>query len=81
MNSGLMRVVGGVEEHLCWCFQVHGKGDVSYEPADGQLGPFDRDRQRRLKRGETFQRLDRSGSPRMYHGLFWRPRNTAKLEP
>jgi hypothetical protein len=74
MLEGLTRVVGGVEESLCWAFRVHGKDDAKYEAANGQFGPFDTDRKRRLKRGETFQRLDRSGSPREYQGLVWRPK-------
>lgn len=73
MADGLTRVVGGVAERLCWRFVVRGKADADYEPASGALGPFDPDRARRLKRGETFQRLDRSGRPRRYEGLFWQP--------
>lgn len=76
MGAGLTRVVDGVEQWLCWRFRVHGKNDVAYEPANGELGPFDPDRRRRLKRGETFQRLDRAGSPRQYDGLCWRPKST-----
>ncbi|AUX29148.1 uncharacterized protein SOCE836_012360 [Sorangium cellulosum] len=72
----LSRVVDGVEQRLCWRFQVHGRSDVTYEPASGQHGPFDRDRQRHLKAGETFQRLDRSGSPRKYGGLVWQPKRS-----
>ncbi|CAN90967.1 hypothetical protein predicted by Glimmer/Critica [Sorangium cellulosum So ce56] len=73
MKALLSRVVDGVEQRLCWRFHVHGKSDVMYEPASGQRGPFDRDRQRHLKAGETFKRLDRSGSPRRYDGLSWQP--------
>ncbi len=73
MNDGLTRVVDGEEQRLCWRFQIFGKNSATYEPASSQLGPFDGDRQRRLRRGETFKRLDRSGSPREYQGLFWRP--------
>lgn len=76
MDRGLSRVVDGVEERLCWRFGVHGKTDATYEPARDQLGPFDPDRQRRLKRGETFRRLSSTGSPREYQGLFWRPKST-----
>jgi hypothetical protein len=76
MDKGLTRVVDGVEERLCWRFAVHGRSEATYEPANCQLGPFDRDLQRRLKRGETFRRLDRTGSPREYQGLFWRPTST-----
>ncbi|WP_437968827.1 hypothetical protein WMF04_05810 [Sorangium sp. So ce260] len=76
MNEGLSRMVDGVEQRLCWRFQVHGRSDVTYEPASGQRGPFDRDRQRHLKTGETFQRLDRSGSPRKYNGLVWQPKSS-----
>lgn len=75
MDKGLTRVVDGVEQQLCWRFGVHGKSDATYEPASSQLGPFDPDRQRRLKRGETFRRLDRAGSPREYQGLVWRPKS------
>lgn len=75
MNNGLTRMVDGEEQRLCWIFQV-GKHDPSYEPASNQLGPFDRDRQRRLKRGETFMRLGSGGSPRAYQGFCWRPANT-----
>jgi hypothetical protein len=73
LDYGLTRVVDGVEERLCWHYRVHGRADAVYEPASNRLGPLDRDRQRRLKRGETFQRLDSSGSPREYQGLVWRP--------
>jgi hypothetical protein len=76
MDKGLTRMVDGVEQRLCWRFGVHGKMDATYEPARDQLGPFDPDRQRRLKRGETFRRLGRAGSPREYQGLFWRPKDT-----
>ncbi|AKT42837.1 hypothetical protein [Chondromyces crocatus] len=76
MNQSLTRVVDGEEQCLCWQFGCHGKSDATYEPASGQVGPFDRDRQRRLKKGETFQRLDRSGSPREYQGLVWRLKST-----
>src|SRR4051794_36953928 len=73
MRERLNRIVDGVEERLCWRFAVHGRTDPSYEPADGARGPIDPDRRRRLQRGETFQRLDRSGRPREYQGLFWQP--------
>lgn len=73
MTKGVTRIVDGVEELLCWRFRVHGKRDDAYEAASGQLGPYDQDRKRRLKRGETFQRLDSSGRPRQYQGLVWRP--------
>ncbi|WP_433933642.1 hypothetical protein AB3662_04635 [Sorangium cellulosum] len=73
MKESLSRVVDGVEQRLCWRFQVHGRSDVVYEPALNLRGPFDRDRQRHLRSGETFQRLDRSGSPRKYGGLVWQP--------
>jgi hypothetical protein len=72
MNERLYRIVDGVEERLCWRFAVHGRLESSYEPADGDRGPYDPDRRRRLQRGETFQRLDRSGRPRIYQGLAWR---------
>ena len=36
MKEGLSRVVDGVEQRLCWRFQVHGRSDVTYEPASGQ---------------------------------------------
>ncbi|WP_437751503.1 hypothetical protein [Sorangium sp. So ce1389] len=75
MKESLSRVVDGVEQRLCWRFQVHGRNDVTYEPASGQRGPFDRDRQRHLRMGETFQRLDRSGCPRKYNGLVWQPKS------
>lgn len=74
MGEGLTRVVGGVEERLYWRFAVHGKSDPTFEPASSQLGPVDPDRHRRLKPGETFQRLDRSGHPCVYQGLSWRPK-------
>ncbi|WP_438018307.1 hypothetical protein WMF18_04160 [Sorangium sp. So ce315] len=73
MNGSLLRVVDGVEQRLCWRFQVHGRSHVVYEPAISLRGPFDRDRQRHLRAGETFQRLDRSGAPRKYDGLVWQP--------
>ncbi len=73
MSDGLTRVVDGVAERLCWRFVVLGKADPDYEPASGAVGPIDPDRARRLKRGETFQRLDRSGRPRRYEGLSWQP--------
>lgn len=76
MDKGLTRVVDGVEERLCWRYGVHGKSDATYEPARDQLGPLDRDRQRRLKKGETFLRLGGGGSPREYQGLVWRPKST-----
>jgi len=72
MNRGFKRVVDGVEEYLCWSFRVHGKSDATYEPASSRLGPFDPDRRRRLRCGETFQRLDGSGHPCSYQGLTWR---------
>ena len=75
MDSGLTRMIDGVEQRLCWRFGVHGKNGASYEPASGQVGPFDRDRKRRLKKGETFQRLSGSGSPREYQGLCWQPKS------
>ncbi|WP_437669754.1 hypothetical protein [Sorangium sp. So ce131] len=75
MKDSLSRVVDGVEERLCWRFQVHGKSEATYEPASASRGPFDRDRQRHLKQGETFLRLDRSGSPRKYNGLTWQPKS------
>lgn len=74
MSKGFVRVVDGVEEQLCWSFCVHGKIDPTYEPASSQLGPFDPDRRRRLRRGETFQRLGGSGHPCAYQGLTWRPK-------
>ncbi len=73
MRDALTRVMGGVAERLCWRFVVRGKADPEYEPASGAVGPFDPDRARRLKRGETFQRLDHSGRPRRYEGLSWQP--------
>lgn len=74
MVESVTRVVDGVKESLCWCFRVHGKSETTlYEIASGHMGPLDRDRKRRLRRGETFQRLDRSGCPREYTGLVWRP--------
>jgi hypothetical protein len=76
MVEGLTRVVDGVEEQLCWRFHVHGKSEATYEPASAQRGPFDRDRQRCLRRGESFRRLDRAGSPREYQGLCWRPKSS-----
>jgi hypothetical protein len=76
MNQALTRVVGSVEESLCWRFQVHGKTEATYQRADAELGPFDQDRRRRLKRGETFQRLGCSGAPRAYQGLVWRPKGS-----
>ncbi|EYF04206.1 hypothetical protein [Chondromyces apiculatus] len=76
MNIGVIRVVDGEEQRLCWRFGVHGKSNATYEPASGQVGPFDGDRKRRLKKGETFQRLDRSGSPREYQGLEWRSKSS-----
>lgn len=76
MEEHLSRVVDGVVQQLCWRFQVHGRVDATYEPANSQRGPFDNDRKRHLKLGETFQRLDRSGSPRSYRGLFWRPKSS-----
>jgi len=76
VGEGLTRVVDGVKEWLCWRFHVYGKSEATYERASSPLGPFDRDRQRRLKRGETFQRLSRSGSPREYQGLCWRPKSS-----
>ncbi|WP_437325648.1 hypothetical protein [Sorangium sp. So ce381] len=81
MKACLSRVVDGVEQRLCWRFQVHGRSEAMYEPADGSHGPFDRDRQRNLKLGETFQRLDRSGSPRKYDGLFWQPKSSPRSSP
>jgi hypothetical protein len=69
----MTRVVDGVAKRLCWCFVVRGKADPDYEPASSAVGPFDPDRARRLKRGETFQRLDRLGRPRRYEGLSWQP--------
>ena len=74
------RIVDGVEESLCWSFGVHGKSETTYEAASGPGGPFDRDRNRRLKRGETFKRLNGSGSPREYQGLVWRPKGAARGE-
>ena len=76
MMERLNRVVDGIEERLCWRVAVHGRADPAYEPADGDRGPYDPDRRRRLLRGETFQRLDRSGRPRIYQGLSWRPAGT-----
>ena len=81
MNERLYRIVDGVEERLCWRFAVHGRIDSSYEIADGDRGPYDPDRRRRLQRGETFQRLDRSGRPRIYQGLAWRPAGTLAETP
>lgn len=82
MSDGLTRVVGGVAESLCWSFRVNGRSDPSFEAASCPFGPFDRDRKRRLRRGETFQRLDRAGCPREYHGLVWRPtESVAELAP
>jgi hypothetical protein len=81
MGDGLTRVVGGVAERLCWRFVVPGKADPHYEPASGSVGPFDPDRARRLKRGETFQRLDHSGRPRRYEGLSWQPATVAPAHP
>jgi hypothetical protein len=71
MSDRLTRVVGGAAERLCWRFVVRGKADPDYELASSAVGPFDPDRARRLKRGETFQRLDPSGRPRVYDGLSW----------
>lgn len=76
MRDALTRLVGTEEEWLCWRFQVQGRSEASYERADAELGPFDQDRQRRLKRGETFQRLGGSGAPRAYLGLVWRQRSS-----
>lgn len=76
MNEYLSRVVDGVEQRLCWRFRVHGRSDATYEPASGQHGPLDRDRRRLLRIGETFQRLDASGSPRKYDGLVWQPKSS-----
>jgi hypothetical protein len=76
MQNGLTRVVDGVEERLCWRFGTHGRGEATYQPSDGQLGPFDRDRLRRLRRGETLQRLSRTGSPLTYEGLSWQPKSS-----
>jgi hypothetical protein len=73
MPDGSTRVVDGVRERLYWRFLVHGRVDPTYEPASGRGGPFDPDRRRCLKRGETFQRLDGAGRPRTYEGLSWRP--------
>lgn len=74
MSNDFKRVVDGVEEQLCWSFRVHGKSEPLYEPARSRLGPVDPDRQRRLRCGETFQRLDGSGHPCSYRGLAWRPK-------
>jgi len=81
MGDGVTRVVGGVAQRLCWRFVVRGRADPDYEPASGSVGPFDLDRARRLKRGETFQRLDRSGRPRLYEGLSWQPVTVAHAHP
>lgn len=80
-DRGLTRVVSGVAERLCWRFVVRGKADPDYEPTNSAVGPFDPDRARRLKRGETFQRLDRSGRPRRYEGLSWQPATVAPARP
>lgn len=69
----LMRMTNGVEERLCWRFHVPGRAEPKYEPANGQHGPYDPDRLRQLRPGETFQRLGRSGHPCHYQGLFWQP--------
>jgi hypothetical protein len=71
MIDQLTRLVDGVEEQLCWRFTVPGRSDSIYERAKGTVGPFDPDRRRCLRRGETFQRLDRSGHPHTYRGLSW----------
>ncbi len=73
MADGSTRVVHGVRERLCWGFLIHGKLDPTYEPASSGNGPFDPDRRRCLRRGETFQRLDRSGRPWTYQGFSWQP--------
>jgi hypothetical protein len=80
MDDVLTRIVDGVRERLCWCFAVQGRIDPTYEPASAGRGPFDPDRRRCLKRGETFQRLDRSGRPRTYQGLSWRPADAIQVE-
>lgn len=72
MINEFKRVVNGVEEQLCWSFRAHGKSEPTYTPASSQLGPLDPDRRRRLRYGETFQRLGGSGHPRAYQGLVWR---------
>ncbi|MFT3767883.1 MAG: hypothetical protein QM820_20735 [Minicystis sp.] len=69
----LMRMTNGVEERLCWRFRVPGRAEPKHEPANGQHGPYDPDRLRHLRPGETFQRLGRSGHPCHYQGLFWQP--------
>ena len=75
------RVLDGVEERLCWRFAVHGRLDLRlYEQADGDRGPFAPARRRRHQRGETFQRLDRTGRPRLYQGLSWRPAVAVSLD-
>lgn len=76
MDRGLTRTVNGEEEWLCWRFGAHGKTEPTYERASVQMGPYDHDRQRRLKRGETFRRLDAAGAPREYQGLCWRPKSS-----
>jgi hypothetical protein len=80
MDDVLTRVVDGVRERLCWCFAIQGRTDPTYEPARAERGPFDPDRRRCLKRGETFQRLDRSGRPRTYQGLSWQPADAIQVE-
>ena len=80
MDEGLMRVVDGVEELLCWRFAVSGKTDAVYEPANAQLGPLDPDRRRRLRPGEMFQRLSPSGHSHVYRGLSWRPKSSIPRE-
>ena len=79
MDESLTRVIDGEEQCLCWVFHVHGRNEVTYERASGQMGPFDQDRQRRLKKGETFRRLDSGGSPVEYQGLCWRPTSSISM--
>jgi hypothetical protein len=76
----LVRVVDGMEEALCWRF-ARGRAAPTYQPATGARGPFDPDRRRHLKPGETFQRLDRSGHPCTYQGLSWRPKVALQPPP
>lgn len=71
MNDRFTRLVDGVEVELCWRFTVSGRSDATFEPARSMSGPFDPDRQRCLRPGETFKRLDPSGHPCTYRGHTW----------
>jgi hypothetical protein len=81
MSNEFERIVDGVAEQLCWSFRVHGRVEPTHEPARSRLGPVDPDRHRRLRCGETFLRLDRSGHPRVYQGLSWQPKEPVGVAP